>query len=239
MSRSPSRHLPLFLVLAAVGGALGLVLGERWFSSGSIAGTGAGAPQLRFAPPELSAQALAYPVPRTLAPFELQRASGGVLRNGDLTGTWTLLFFGFTHCPDVCPTALATFRQIEELNSKLRGGVGKSPLSLNYWFVSVDPERDTPGVLGKYAAYFSPAIVAATATPADVERFARDLGVVFFKVPQDVGDYTIDHSTQLLLIDPEGKLHAMWRPPHQAPVLLEDVRRLSDAASRAAGVRAG
>lgn len=233
MTQTTPRHLPLILVLMAVFAALGLGFGERWFSRHGAHVSRVQAETSRAAGPSLSAQALVYPQPRVLAPFLLQRAGGGTLSNADLRGGWTLVFFGFTHCPDVCPTALATFKQVEELHRKAPNAGGTPTFDLNYWFVSVDPDRDTPAVLEDYTAYFSPAIVAATAPPADVEKLARDFGVVFFKVPQTGADYTIDHSIQLLLVDPDGKLHAMWRPPHIAPLLLDDIARIASTRARA------
>jgi len=239
MSNPPPRHLPLLLVFVAICAALGLGLGERWFSK-SGANVGPSAPDLSAGTsepargtPRLSDQAVVYPVPRVLEPFSLQGANGSALSNADLRGGWTVAFFGFTNCPDVCPTALATMRGIEKLSLEAPNAEGSTKLPLNYWFVSVDPERDTPAVLRKYAEYFSPSIVAATAPAEDIERFARDVGVVFLKVPQAAGDYTIDHSMQMLLFDPRGRLHAMWRPPHSAPRMLDDIASIAAAASRA------
>ncbi len=222
----------------AICAALGLGLGERWYA-GQGAGTGKDAAgvatiatgQARGAP-QLSEQAVLYPAPRELQPFVLQGANDKPLGNADLVGHWTVAFLGFTNCPDVCPTALATLREMEKLSLEAPNAKGTKKLSLNYWFVSVDPERDTPEVLREYAAYFSPAIVAATAPADDIEAFARDVGVVFLKVPQKAGDYTIDHSMQILLIDPEGRLQAMWRPPHVAPVMLDDIARIAASRSR-------
>jgi protein SCO1/2 len=259
----------LLLVLVAICAAAGLGFGERWFATRGAnvtpMGSETGAPD----PLEkLSPEILRYPAPRDLQPFTLQAANGSTLTNADLRGKWTLLFLGFTHCPDVCPTALANFRQIEELNGGVPSAVegagpgeaatsqatavgsgngtdgvppvldtaprprGTPKLPLNYWFVSVDPERDTPQVLAEYTSYFSPSIVAATAPLPELERFARDVGVVFIKVPQDSGDYTIDHSMQILLLGPDGKLHAMWRPPHIPPTMLDDVALIASTAGR-------
>ncbi len=222
-----SRHLPLLIVLAAIAAAAGLWFGDNWFSRhGKRVEIGGGASQgaARFAAPDVSPNMLIYPQPRTMAPFALQRADGRVISNDDLRGGWTLVFFGFTHCPDVCPTALATFRQIEKLNA-----AAASQLPLRFWFVSVDPERDTPQVLGDYTTYFSPSIVAATSTPEELERFARDAGVVFIKVSQGESEYTIDHSAQLTLFDPNGRLHAIVRPPQEPAAVLADVRRMAAA----------
>lgn len=240
MSNPPPRHLPLLIVFIAICAALGLGLGERWTSRqganvrASTPGQSEGALAQAGETPRLSDQAVLYPVPRVLQPFNLQGANGKQLGNADLRGGWTVAFFGFTNCPDVCPTALATMKEIERLNiEKLSNEApdarGTPVVSLNYWFVSVDPERDTPAVLSEYAAYFSPSIVAATAPAADIEKLASDVGVVFLKVPQEAGDYTIDHSMQMLLFDPDGRLHAMWRPPHSAPVLLDDIVRIAAA----------
>lgn len=244
MSNPPPRDLPLLIVFVAICAALGLGFGERWFSGqGTTAkadtpGQSTGTPEQARELPRLSDQALLYPVPRALEPFTLQAADGYALTNADLRGRWTLAFFGFTNCPDVCPTALATMRGIEKLGLERLGKEAPDtrdtpPISLNYWFISVDPERDTPAVLREYAKYFSPSIVAATASSEAIEKLARDVGVVFFKVPQEAGDYTIDHSMQMLLFDPEGRLHAMWRPPHLAPVMLDDIARMAANASRA------
>ncbi len=254
MTKPPPRHLPLLLVLVAIFAAAGLGFGERWFSRHGKHVTRA--PEGTAAPAadalaNLSPEILRYPAPRVLAPFSLQAANGAALTNADLRGRWTFLFLGFSNCPDVCPTALSTFKQIEELAGKVEGAVpsplratsgpdgeradaaapagmargasGPEGLRLNYWFVSIDPERDTPAVLSEYAGYFSPSIVASTAPLPDLEKFARDVGVVFIKVPQEAGDYTIDHSMQILLLDPDGNLHAMWRPPHIPPTMLDDV----------------
>lgn len=229
MPSVPSRHLPLLIVLAAIAAAAGLWFGDNWFSRhGKRVEIGGSTSQgaARLAAPDVSPNVLIYPQPRTMAPFALQRADGRVISNEDLRGGWTLVFFGFTNCPDVCPTALATFKQIEKLNA---GTDGKPALPLRFWFVSVDPDRDTPKVLGEYTAYFSPSIVAATSTPEELERFARDAGVVFVKVSQGESDYTIDHSAQLTLFNPDGRLHAIVRPPHDPAAVLTDVRRIAAA----------
>ncbi|MEO6065670.1 MAG: SCO family protein, partial [Lysobacterales bacterium] len=149
MTKPPPRHLPLILVMVAVFAAAGLGFGERWFSrhGANVTRTPTGEKEGSANSPSaarLSAEILVYPKPRALAPFLLQRAGGGTLGNADLRGSWTLAFFGFTHCPDVCPTALATMKQIEELSRKTTATSGARNLPLKYLFVSVDPERDTP-----------------------------------------------------------------------------------------------
>jgi len=221
MSRSPSRHLPLFIVIAAVCAGAGLYLGQKWAQSSQA---GSEAPALAAGTDvRVSSQTLAYPTPRDLQPFELRRVDGSALTNAALEGQWTLAFFGFTNCPDVCPSALATFKQLE----KLAPGGGDPRLA--FLFVSVDPPRDSPQLLRDYTAYFSPSIVAATGEPDAIERFARDVGVVFMRVAQDDGEYTIDHSTQMLLFNPAGRLHAILRPPHDPAAMLTDIARMTAA----------
>lgn len=208
MSASPSRLPWLILVVAAAAG-LGLWLGQRAFAPPA-----ATAPELR--------SALRYPQPRPVPPFELTRTDGAPLDNRALLGRWTLAFFGFTHCPDVCPTALAVFRQLDAL---AKADPAAPPLAL--WFVSVDPARDTPQVLGDYARYFSPAIVAATGDAAALAALTPALGIVYAQSPLPGGGYTVDHSTQLVVFDPQGRLAAIVRPPHDAAAILADLRTMA------------
>ena len=208
MSASPSR-MPWLILVAAVAAGLGLWLGQRAFAP--PAGM---APELR--------SALRYPQPRPVPPFELTRADGAPLDNRALLGRWTLAFFGFTHCPDVCPTTLAVFRQVEAL---AKADPAAPPLAL--WFVSVDPARDTPQVLGDYARYFSPAIVAATGDQAALAALTPALGIVYAQSPLPGGGYTVDHSTQIVVFDPQGRLAAIVRPPQDAAAILADLTTMA------------
>ena len=200
-------RLPWIIVLVAVVAALGLWLGAR------------------FAQPprgEGPRTALVYPTAREIPAFELNRADGGKLTNADFKGAWTLMFFGYTHCPDVCPTTLVTLQQVEKQ-------LAKEPAAapVNVVFVSVDPERDTPKARADYVGYFSKRFVAATAENAPLQSLASSVGVVFLKSPQPGGDYTMDHSASLLAIDPQGRLHALFRPPLDAAAIAADLRTLA------------
>jgi len=200
-------RLPWIIVLAAVFAALGLWLGAKV----------AQAP--RGDGPKT---ALVYPAAREIPPFELERADGGKLANADLQGAWTLLFFGYTHCPDVCPTTLGTMKQVEALLAK-----DPAAAPVNVVFVSVDPERDTAKALSEYVGYFSKRFVAATADNATLQSLASAVGVVFIKSPQAGGDYTMDHTASLLVVDPQARLHALFRPPFDAGAIAEDLRTLA------------
>jgi protein SCO1/2 len=130
---------------------------------------------------------------------------------------WSLVFTGFTHCPDVCPTTLATM-------ADLRKRVPRE--DLQFVFVSVDPERDTPEAVARYLAHFDPALVGATGARAEMERFTAGLGLAQVRNPGSGGEYTVDHSTALVLIDPDARLAGHFRAPHLTNALAADLSAL-------------
>jgi protein SCO1/2 len=136
---------------------------------------------------------------RTAAvPFTLTDQDGRVRTDKDFRGHWTLLYFGYTYCPDVCPTTLAVMAStLEQLGTQSDQFV---PL-----FVSVDPERDTPAVLKTYLAAFGPRFVGLTGKPDAIAKLARAYGVYFQKHPLSGGNYSVDHTSAIYLLDPEGR----------------------------------
>ncbi|MGL6162249.1 SCO family protein [Microbulbifer sp.] len=146
--------------------------------------------------------------PRILDEFELLADSGGVFRTAeDLGGRWTLVFFGFTHCPDICPTTLATLDSFyQSLDEETRADT-------DILLVSVDPKRDTPEKLHDYVRYFNEDFRGVTGEFLDLKRFANQLNVPFNKVPLEDGQYTIDHGSQVVLINPRGHYHAFFSAP--------------------------
>ncbi|HCL43847.1 MAG TPA: SCO family protein, partial [Pseudomonas sp.] len=186
------------------------------------AGLGLLAAQQVFAPkPPANAPATEaitlYPQPRELPDFNLAQSDGTRLIPGELKGHWTLVFLGFTFCPDVCPTTLAELagaqNQWEALPDSLRPRV---------LFISVDPDRDSATRLGEYVHGFHKDTLAATADIPSLERFATSLGFVFQKVPgkhfdENPEDYTVEHSASLAVLDPQGRLAGLVRPPFNAP----------------------
>lgn len=165
--------------------------------------------------------------PRDLPAIALVDADGRPFTNARFEGGWTLVFFGFARCPDVCPTTLATLAQVQRELADLPAA--RRPRVL---LVSVDPERDTPDVLGPYVRHFDPAFMAATGDPAQVRAFATAFGVPYAKVSVGNGDYTMDHGSGLFLVDPQGRLHAYLSSPHVAAVIARDYRAV---AGRGAG----
>jgi len=198
------RTLPtVAIVLASLAAGLGLWLGSRAFAPAAM-------PALR--------SALLYPVPRDIPPFQLKRADGKSLSLADWKEKWNLVFFGFTHCPDVCPTTLGVLKQVRATldTAKLADRVGMN-------FISVDPQRDTPEQLARYAAFFSPDLVAATGEDAELTKLTKALGLLYVLTPTANGDYDVDHSASVVIIDPQGRMAGQFRPPLDAAAISADL----------------
>lgn len=203
---SNNSRLPLLALLAVAALLIGVVAGNRWF-----------APKT----PLIQSGTL-LPKPRPIADFTLTDSSGKPFTRADLMGHWTIIFAGYTSCPDVCPTTLA---ELKGLESRL------GPLAdrLDVLFLSVDPERDTPAKLDQYVHYFDPRFRAATGTADALEAMGRNLGFVFEKTPGATpGSYTIDHSAALMLIDPQGSLAGYLVPPFKPDALAADMKNVME-----------
>jgi protein SCO1/2 len=194
------RHAPAWIaVIVAVAAGTGIALYER-----------------ERATPELAA-GTALPAPRPVAEFAFTDQRSRPFTRASLEGHWTLLFTSFTHCPDVCPTTLA-------LMAGLRREVARD--DLQFLFVSVDPERDTPEAIARYLAHFDPALVGATGSRGEMERFTAGLGLAQVRNPGVGNEYTVDHSTALVLIDPRARLAGYFQAPHRREALATDLARL-------------
>lgn len=221
MTRTPSGRIEfatILIIAVALAAALGLWWAARWFAPEPAQPLSA-VPKARS---DLE-HAVLYPKPRELPSFEFERGDGGRFTQADLSGRWSLLFFGFTTCPDVCPTTLGELRRVE------RALHAKDPTrSLQVLFVSVDPERDTAEKLAAYVRFFGPEFIGLRADLDRLEPFTRRLGIVFVKTPTGPGpfDYTIDHSASILIVDPSGRLIGLFRPPHRTEAMVRDLERL-------------
>jgi protein SCO1 len=145
-------------------------------------------------------------------PFQLTDQSGATVTDKSLQGRPTLIFFGFTHCPDVCPTSLF------EISEVLRA-MGKDADRVNAYFVSVDPERDTRAAMKEYLSSFDPHLKGLTGTPDEVAKVVTDYRVYARKVPLKDGDYTMDHTALTYLMDRDGKFVSPFnlnRKPEEA-----------------------
>ena len=161
---------------------------------------------------------------RELPDFTLQGDDGKPLTNSGLQGHWTLVFPGFTACPDVCP---ATLGFLKTLDTALRAAGTEPPHVL---FLSVDPARDTPQCLAQYVHYFNPAFTGATAQEPQLASFTRALGIVYAKVPGTTAEgYTMDHTAALVLLDPQARITAYFSPPHKLDEMTADLKSLIGA----------
>jgi protein SCO1/2 len=159
---------------------------------------------------------------RPLPEFSLQRL-GGSVTDATLQNHWTLLFFGYTHCPEVCPTELALLRNVKMRMQELNPA--SSPQVI---FVSVDQRRDSVALLGNFVRSFDPGFIGATASDEALGPLTRHLGVFFQRNDQhDSANYTVDHTTAIYLIDPRGRLKAVFEPPQQAPEMARELAAMT------------
>lgn len=173
-------------------------------------------PPPRAIPPEL--QGVLRPAPKPLRPFSLVDHSGRPFTLDRLRDKWTLFFFGYTYCPDICPTALATlsvvFQRLEQHPGLIPG--------TQVVFVSVDPQRDRPEKLAEYVAYFDRRFIAATGAVAEIDGLARQLGAGYQIEPVDEsGNYLVSHTGSIFLVDPQARLLGAFSFPHDPETITD------------------
>lgn len=191
--------------------------------AGLVAGVTAGyyVTRHRAAPPILE-EATLFQEPRPLPAFELVDQAGRPFGPAQLRGRWTFIFFGFVNCPDICPTTLATLAAAQHSLADLPASERPSVA-----FVSVDPGRDTPSVLGQYVAHFDPSFEGVTGTRDAVGVLTHSLGVAVIIGPASAdGSYAVDHSAAVFLVDPEARVVALFGAPHEAGAVARDYRRV-------------
>lgn len=166
-----------------------------------------------LAPKVLSEEALrelgyyGFPESRLIKPFDLIDHNGDAVSVSSLEGQWQLMFFGFTFCPDICPTTMAV----------LNRAVSDMEIPPQVIMVSVDPERDTPKVLSRYVPVFNPAFIGYTGEFDDIVSLATNVNIAFGKVPgNEPGTYTVDHAGSIVVVDPQGRYAGFIKSPHQA-----------------------
>ena len=156
------------------------------------------------------------PRPRDIAPFELQDHTGAPYNRESLNGKWTFIFFGFTYCPDVCPVSMS---EMGKADASIRAIGGELADQFQGILVSVDPERDTEQILGDYATAFSPRFLGVRGEISTTGLFAQQVNTAFAKVPDDNGGYTLDHSGNIVIINPHGHYHGFIKLPHKAETI--------------------
>ena len=159
-----------------------------------------------------------FDTPRDVGDFSLTDHRGLSFTRDDLRGRWTLIFFGFTHCPDICPTTMA---ELAELKSQLADTEASDARVV---MVSVDPARDTPDRLAQYVPYFHPDFIGVTGEFADILSVAQRLNAPFRKVSEPDGGYQMEHSANVMLMNPRGDYHGFFRAPLDIPKMRVTLR---------------
>lgn len=187
------------------------------------AGAGAFVARQQLKPPPAVALASGTQLtpPRELSRFSLLSHAGRPFGPEDLAGHWTLMFFGFTHCPGICPLTLTMLADVRNRLHDL-----SSDQQPQIVLVSLDPERDTPQRLAEYVVQFDSSIVGVTGSNDAIDAFAASLGITHRKVETGGGNYMIDHSAVVVLLDPQAREAAVFSPPHNAEQLSADYRRM-------------
>jgi protein SCO1/2 len=194
-----------------------------------------GCEQVAKAPATESAFVL--PEAAAISDFNLTHQDLGVFDIDNARGKWSLLFFGYTHCPDVCPTELFMLAEMMRALEQNPDALNQSPQVV---FVSVDPERDSLQQLQRYAAFYHQSFLGVTSEQATIDRLCESLGVFYERVYYQDGkaldldpaaalsagladSYLINHSASIFLVNPEGKLHAVFAPPHDPQTIIRDL----------------
>jgi protein SCO1 len=189
--------------------ALALGVGATWFFT-----------QPPPPPPEIGGYVL--PAARALPDVALVDDAGEPFATAAFAGHWSLLYFGYTYCPDVCPLSLV---ELASVKKTLAESHPDTPLTVV--LVSVDPARDTPARLREYVRYFDPDFRALTGAPEEVERLATAVGSVFLIPPgQPADNYLVSHSSNVVVLDRDGRLAAVITPPHDPASIAADLAKI-------------
>jgi|APSaa5957512535_1039671.scaffolds.fasta_scaffold184623_1 protein SCO1 len=158
-----------------------------------------------------------YEAPIELEPFTLVDHTGEPFTQQSLQGRWTLIFFGYTFCPDICPITLASIRQFHEL---LEGSGEKAEVQVV--MISVDPERDTQELLSNYVTFFNPEFLGARGEYAETYTLARNMNVSFSYTRINDEDYLVNHNGEIMFLDPDGNNVGFFKAPHDPQGMLEN-----------------
>jgi len=196
-----------------------------------LSGCGRSAEQLKLE------GAMVLSPPKVLSKFTLKQRDLGEFTTENTKGEWSLFFFGYTHCPDVCPTELFMLSEMMRAIEKNPDSVVKAPQVV---FVSVDPQRDSPDSLQEYAGYYHPSFLGVTGEQEMVDGLSRSMGAIYERVyylngkqlmideeeeiPEGLeNSYLINHSASIFLLNPDGEMHAIFSTPHNPDVMVRDL----------------
>lgn len=239
LARKRSAIWPIAAVIAAVAVAAGLIANKAVYrkNTDSTAATGvvsdnaaqpsaAEKKQLNTLQASLATTAVFPTNFNSIPEFALTDQAGQPVTQTLFSGQWSMMFFGYTHCPDICPMTMTIMNSVAgELEAS-----NMQPLQVV--FVSVDPKRDTADVLGKYMTWFNPTFKGITGELADVLALTGELGIVAsYTAIEGTEDYLVDHTASMLLIDPEGRVRAKFSAPHRVESIVDDYKKIIDALS--------
>lgn len=177
-------------------------------------------PDWESAPDEL--KALLWPAPREPAPFRMLDQNSKPFSQADFKGRWSLVFFGYLQCPDVCPTTLQALAGMR----RLMGESGDESRLPNFVFVSIDPGHDTPARMDAWLDFFDASFVGLSGPGDQLDALARSLGIIYAENIDANGTRSMDHSTSVIVIDPAGRAVAALPAPHQPSVMLRQFNAL-------------
>lgn len=211
--------MPLKNKLAIISVALIALLAGYWLASTQV--------NNRIASPDSTTtliQGVVINPPRKVGLPELYKDDGQTLTSTDMKGHWSLLFFGYTNCPDVCPTTLHVLAQTKKKAEKSANALSFPSV----YFISVDPARDKTGVLAEYVDYFDKDFTGIAGEESMIKALTLQLSAVYIIMPPEDAtrpdNYIVDHSSALYLLNPDGKLVAMFNPPFTTQTLLKDIK---------------
>ena len=175
-------------------------------------------------PPQLGLGTL-LPSAKPVTEFQLTDHRGQPFTLENLKDNWTFAFFGYTHCPDVCPTSMSILAQVQR-KLEQQDGLDRLPQVV---FVSVDPERDSTELLSQFVPYFHPDFIGASGDTHNTLKLSRQLGILYGKAEDSAADnYLVDHSAAIILLDPDAALRAVFGIPHDADLIASDFLAIKD-----------
>jgi len=203
-------HILILFIAAVLAAAIGIWMGKQTSSDSSV----------NIKPDSI--QGAIYPKAKEIKSFNLINHRSENITKENFKNHWSMIFVGYTHCPDICPTTMTVMTQVSEFMQKQQI---KPPEIV---FLSIDPERDTADILNSYVTYFNKDFIGLTGEVAEIKQLSAQLNAVFRKAPGLSGnitdkDYLMDHSSALMLMNPDGNLQSILTAPHTPANIIESI----------------
>ena len=224
------KRWPIIAVIAAVAVVAGIIANKAVYrkntdstaANSSVAQPSAAEKQkLQTLQESLTSTAVFPESFKTVPAFSLTDQLGNSINESLFKNQWSMVFFGYTHCPDICPMTMTIMNVVAD---ELKASNTQPPQVV---FVSVDPKRDTAEVLGKYMNFFNPTFKGITGELADVLELTGKLGIVAsYTVIEGTEDYLVDHTASMLLVDPEGRVRGKFSAPHKVETIVDDYKKI-------------